>query len=184
MGFADMAKGLISVGEGFVSLAERVVDYAADFLHFVQDIVAAGAKILADIADWAADNLFKLELLELNGKLDNDFNACVGMKLKCVIVGFRINFDGKSHLKSLKSHILNRAPWFNFMLHESLNFLNELHTSYFHFILYKLILCFLHSSILYKLISHLIISYLIFYFILHRLTLCILYSFILYKLIS
>ena len=96
MGFADIAKGLISVGEGFVSLAEKVVDFAADFLRFVHDIVAAGSKVLGEVLDWAAENLFKIDLLELNGKLDSDFNACVGLKVKCVIVGLRINFDGKS----------------------------------------------------------------------------------------
>ena len=95
MGFADIAKGLISVGEGFVSLAEKVVDFAADFLRFVHDIVAAGSKVLEEVLDWAAENLFKIDLLELNGKLDSDFNACVGLKVKCVIVGLRINFDGK-----------------------------------------------------------------------------------------
>ena len=95
MGFADIAKGLISVGQGVVSLAKDVVDYAADFLHFVQDVVAIGSKILEDVVDWAADNLFKLDLLELNGKLDRESNACVGLKVKCVIVGFHINYEGR-----------------------------------------------------------------------------------------
>ena len=95
MGFADVAKGLISVGEGFVSLAEKVVDFAADFLSFVQDVVEAGSRVLQEVLDWAADNLFKLDLLELNGKLDNEFNACIGLKLKCVIVGLKIDYSGK-----------------------------------------------------------------------------------------
>ena len=105
MGFADVAKGLISVGEGFVSLAEKVVDFAADFLHFVQDIVAAGSKVLGEILDWAADNLFKLDLLELNGKLDSDFNACVGLKIKCVIVGLKIDYAGEC--QQCRLHICN-----------------------------------------------------------------------------
>ena len=95
MGFADVAKGLISVGEGFVSLAEKVVDFAADFLEFVKGVVAAGSQILQDVADWASKNLFKLTLLELSGKFDSEFNACVGMKLKCVIVGLKIDYSGK-----------------------------------------------------------------------------------------
>ena len=124
MGFADVAKGLISVGEGFVSLAEKVVDFAADFLHFVQDIVAAGAQVLAQILDWAADNLFKLDLLELNGKLDSEFNACIGLKIKCIIVGLRIDHSGKSHQSRLHfSYLIPRsiysfhASYFNFLLH-------------------------------------------------------------------
>ena len=95
MGFADVAKGLISVGEGVVSFAEDVVDYAANFLRFVQDVVAVGSQILQDVASWVADNLFQIDLLELNGKLDNKFNACVGLKLKCVIVGWRIDYSGE-----------------------------------------------------------------------------------------
>ena len=95
MGFADVAKGLISIGEGFVALAEKVVDFAADFLSFVQDVVEAGSRVLQEVLDWAADTLFKLELLELNGKLDNEFNACIGMKLKCVIIGLNIDYSGK-----------------------------------------------------------------------------------------
>ena len=97
MGFADVAKGLISVGEGFVALAEKVVDFAADFLKFVQDVVAAGSKVLSTVLDWAADNLFKLNLLELNGKFDNDFNACVGLKIDCMILGLKIDWQGKSY---------------------------------------------------------------------------------------
>ena len=95
MGFADVAKGLISVGEGFVILAEKVVDFAEDFLKFVKGVVAVGSQILQDVADWAAKNLFELKLLELSGKLDNEFNACVGMKLQCVIVGLNIDYSGK-----------------------------------------------------------------------------------------
>ena len=95
MGFADIAKGLVNVAVGVVSFAETVVDSAAGFLQFVRTIVAAGSKVLEEVVNWAADNLFKLELLELNGKLDNKFNACVGLKVQCVIVGFNIDYDGK-----------------------------------------------------------------------------------------
>lgn len=102
MGFADVAKGLISVGEGFVSLAERVVDFAADFLNFVQKVVAAGSKVLQTVLNWAADNLFKINLLELNGKLDSDFNACVGVKVDCVILGLVINYQGTGFSCTLK----------------------------------------------------------------------------------
>ena len=96
MGFADIAQGLTKVAEGFVTLAEKVVQFAGDFLRFVRRIVAVGSRVLGDIADWAAENLFRLDLLELNGRLDSDFNACVRLKVQCVIVGMNIDYDGKS----------------------------------------------------------------------------------------
>ena len=110
MGFADVAKGLISVGEGFVALAEKVVDFAADFLKFVQDVVAAGSKVLNTVLDWAADNLFKLNLLELNGKIDNDFNACVGLKIDCMILGLKIDWEGKSCSCTYAVETLSGSP--------------------------------------------------------------------------
>ena len=106
MGFADVAKGLISVGEGFVTMAEKVVDFAANFLTFVQGIVAAGAEVAAQILDWAAENLFKLKLLELNGKFDSDFNACVGLKIYCMILGLDINWEGESYFRTYSAETL------------------------------------------------------------------------------
>lgn len=98
MGFADVAKGLISVGEGFVALAEKVVDFANDFLSFVNNIVQAGLSVFQQMAEWASKNLFKIDLLELRGSLDDDFNACVGITAKCVILGLKIDYEGNDNL--------------------------------------------------------------------------------------
>ena len=79
-----------------VSLAKTVVSYGADFLHFVHGVVDVGSTIKQDVAGWLGDNLFKLELLELNGRFDRDSNACVGLKVNCVIIGLPIKVNGTS----------------------------------------------------------------------------------------
>ena len=94
IGLAEIGKGLIDVGKGFVTMAEKLVGFGKDILSFVQKVVEVGSKILSEVLDWLADNLFKIDLLELRGKLTPDFNACVGITVKCVIVGVRIDYSG------------------------------------------------------------------------------------------
>ncbi|XP_065056002.1 uncharacterized protein LOC135684357 [Rhopilema esculentum] len=94
IGFAEIGKGLIDVGKGFVTMAKKLVAFANTVLEFVKDVVAAGIEISQRFLNWAGDNLFQVELLELRGKLTSDFNACVGITCKFVIFGFKADYTG------------------------------------------------------------------------------------------
>ena len=93
IGLAEIGKGLISVGQGFVTLADGLLEFGKDVLKLAKDIVDIGLKIGQKLMD-AVGELFKLELLELRGKLDADFNACLGITLDCIIFGIPIHYKG------------------------------------------------------------------------------------------
>ncbi|XP_065070683.1 uncharacterized protein LOC135695499 [Rhopilema esculentum] len=94
IGLSEVGKGLIDVGKGFVTMAKHLVGFAIDILKFVQDVVKVGIEISKNIMNWVGDNLFKVELLELRGKLTSDFNACVGITCKFVIFGLKADYTG------------------------------------------------------------------------------------------
>ena len=94
IGFAEIGKGLIDVGKGFVTMAKKLVAFANTVLEFVKDVVAAGIEISQRFLNWAGDNLFKVDLLELRGKLTSDFNACVGITCKFTILGLSADYTG------------------------------------------------------------------------------------------
>ena len=75
-------------------MAKHLVGFANDILKFVQDVVKVGIEISKNIMNWVGDNLFKVELLELRGKLTGDFNACVGITCKFVIFGLKADYTG------------------------------------------------------------------------------------------
>eukprot|EP00794_Sanderia_malayensis_P016803 gene16803-18499_t len=95
IGLTEIGKGLIDVGKGFVSMASKLVDFGNDVLDFAISAVKLGKQIADAVTDWLAENLFEIRLLELNGKLDNEFNACVGLKVDCTILGLKIDYEGE-----------------------------------------------------------------------------------------
>ena len=84
------------MGRGFVQLADGLLEFGKDVLKFAEDIVEVGLTIAKEIVT-AAGKIFKLNLLELRGNLDPDFNACVGITLDCMIVGVKIYYKGNKH---------------------------------------------------------------------------------------
>ena len=75
-------------------MAENLVGFANDVLKFVQDVVEVGIEISKKVMNWVGDNLFKIDMLELRGKLTSDFNACVGITCKFVIFGLKADYKG------------------------------------------------------------------------------------------
>ena len=94
IGLSEIGKGLIKVGQGFVALADKLVDFGRDILAFAKKVVEVGQRIGNDILAWVGENLFKIDLLKLSGSLDSDFNACVGLEVECVIFGIEIDYKG------------------------------------------------------------------------------------------
>ena len=106
MGLSEIGKGLIDVGNGFVLLAKKLVEFAQNFLTSVRAIVAVGSQILNAGINWLGENLFKIDELKIWANINNDFNACAGIKLKCVILNFDVDYEGISillHLLKLKA---------------------------------------------------------------------------------
>ena len=89
IGLTHIADGLLDLGKGVLSLADGCLNLANSVLDFVKKATAIGLKILADMAK----KLFRLNKLEVYGKLDSSFNACVGLYVDCVILGAAIKFD-------------------------------------------------------------------------------------------
>ena len=75
-------------------MAGKLLDFGKDVLEFAKKAVAIGKSIAEAVTDWLGENLFKIDILELSGSLDADFNACVGLKVKCAILGIKIDYDG------------------------------------------------------------------------------------------
>ena len=110
LGLTEIGKGLIKVGKGFVKLADGLLEFGKDVLKFAEDVVDVGLKIAKDIVT-AVGKIFQLNLLELRGKLDPDFNACVGITVDCVIVGIDIYYKGNEILLSI--YLITLVPCFS-----------------------------------------------------------------------